>query len=174
MLGRRTRFTAVLAGVVLALTGFSGHGHGHKSGGDGGGGCSNSHKSNGGSSYRHTDDDDYGSTGGSGRTSTPTPTPTASGAPAGTVVTCVSPTSGSRAAVTSATVRVTADPQASDNRRYRLQVDFLGAADERVDSGSVFVTLDAGQSREVEVPMEVPTRVAEVRGCRLVQVMEWS
>ncbi|MEV6547526.1 hypothetical protein AB0M57_02310 [Streptomyces sp. NPDC051597] len=188
MLRRRMRFTAVLAGVVLALTGFSGHGHG-KSGG-GGGGCSNSHKSNGGSSsgsgsgYRHTDDDDYDSTGGSGSgsgsrytpspTPTPTPTPSPSASPAGSVVTCVAPAEGKRRAVTSATVRVTADPLASDNRRYRLEVDFLGPADKRIDTGSTFVTLDAGESRNVEVPMREPARVAEVQECRLTQVMEWS
>ncbi|MEU1076908.1 MULTISPECIES: hypothetical protein [unclassified Streptomyces] len=182
MLRRRMRFTAVLAGVVLALTGFSGHGHGKSSGG--GGGCSNSHKSNGssssGSGYRHTDDDDYDSTGGSGSGSrytpspTPTPTPSPSASPAGSVVTCVAPAEGKRRAVTSATVRVTADPLASDNRRYRLEVDFLGPADKRVDTGSTFVTLDAGESRTVEVPMREPARVAEVQECRLTQVMQWS
>ncbi|MGW0081124.1 hypothetical protein [Streptomyces sp. NPDC003393] len=71
--GRRLRFTAVLAIVVLALTGFSrGHGHSHHSGG-GGGGCSSSHQdhdssssttSGGGSSYDDSYDDPYGDSSG--------------------------------------------------------------------------------------------------------------
>ncbi|MFK8912144.1 hypothetical protein [Streptomyces sp. YS-3] len=172
------RFTAVLAGVVLALTGFSGHGHGHgKSSGDGGG-CSNSHKSNGGSGYRRTDD--YNSTTGSGSGSgsrsgsTAGPTPSPSATPAATVVSCAAPAQGKRAAVTSATVRVTADPSAGGSHRYRVEVDFLGAAGATVDSGSAFVTLDAGRSRSVEVPMAAPSRVAQVKECRLTRVMEWS
>ncbi|MFF1480208.1 hypothetical protein ACFVYD_22080 [Streptomyces sp. NPDC058301] len=176
------RFTAVLAGVVLALTGFSGHGHGHGKS-SGGGGCSNSHKSNGssssgGSGYRH--DDDYDSTGGSGSGSssgssyTPSPTPSPSATATGTVVTCVSPAKGKRPAVTSATVRVTGDPLASGSHRYRLEVDFLGAADETVDTGSTFVTLDAGATQSVQVPMALPSRVGKVRECRVARVMEWT
>ncbi|MEU6006234.1 hypothetical protein [Streptomyces sp. NPDC047453] len=83
--GRRIRFTAVSAVVVLALTGFSqGHGHGrsrHGSGG-GGGGCSNSHQNHdsstssgsyGGSSSgsyggSYGDSDDDGGTSGTGGT----------------------------------------------------------------------------------------------------------
>ncbi|MFI1100934.1 hypothetical protein [Streptomyces melanogenes] len=170
------RFTAVLAGVVLALTGFSGHGHGKSSSG-GGGGCSNSHKSNGGSGYRH-DNDNYGSSGsGSGSrsgSSTPSPTPSPSATATGTVVTCVSPAKGKRPAVTSATVRVTGDPLASGSHRYRLEVAFLGAADETVDTGSAFVTLDTGAARSVEVPMALTSRLDRVRECRVVRVMEWS
>ncbi|MFI1175334.1 hypothetical protein [Streptomyces melanogenes] len=168
------RFTAVLAGVVLALTGFSGHGHG-KSGG-GGGGCSNSHKSNGSSGYHH-DDDNYGSSGGSGSNSgsyTPSPTPSPSATATGTVVTCVSPAKGKRPAVTAATVRVTGDPLATGSHRYRLEVAFLGAADETVDTGSAFVTLDAGAAQSVQVPMALTSRLDKVKECRVVKVMEWS
>lgn len=179
MFRRRMRFTAVLAGVVLALTGFSGHGHGHGKSSGGGGGCSNSHKSNGGSGYRH--DDDYGSssgsTGGSGSNSgsyTPSPTPSPSATATGTVVTCVSPAKGKRPAVTAATVRVTGDPLASGSHRYRLEVAFLGAADETVDTGSAFVTLDAGAAQSVKVPMALTSRVGKVKECRVVRVMEWS
>ncbi|MFD9489248.1 hypothetical protein ACFWBX_35815 [Streptomyces sp. NPDC059991] len=171
------RFTAVLAGVVLALTGFSGQGHGHGKSSGGGGGCSNSHKSNGGSGYRH--DDDYDSTGGSGSSSgsgsyTPSPTPSPSATATGTVVTCVSPAKGKRPEVTSATVRVTGDPLASGSHRYRLEVAFLGAADETVDTGSAFVTLGAGAAESVKVPMALPSRIAKVKDCRVVRVMEWS
>ncbi|MFF4828007.1 hypothetical protein ACFY20_34480 [Streptomyces sp. NPDC001312] len=92
--GRRIRFTAVSAVVVLALTGFSqGHEHGRsRHGGGGGGGCSNSHQdhdsstssgSYGGSSSgsyggSYGDSDDDGGTSGTynrrrpGHRSTPT------------------------------------------------------------------------------------------------------
>ncbi|MGW5093338.1 hypothetical protein ACWEQ1_01770 [Streptomyces nodosus] len=80
--GRRIRFTAVLAVMVLALTGFSqsrSHGHSRHSS-SGGGGCSNSHQdqdsSSSGGSY---DGSGYGS-GSSGTGGTyhhrPTSTPT--------------------------------------------------------------------------------------------------
>lgn len=83
---RALKFTAVLAFVVLSLTGFSrgghsGHGHsyGHSHGG-GGGGCSSSHQdhdtsssssssTSGGGSYDDTGDDSYVS-GGTASTST--------------------------------------------------------------------------------------------------------
>ncbi|MGW3512375.1 hypothetical protein [Streptomyces sp. NPDC000994] len=78
--GRRIRFTAVSAVVVLALTGFSqGHGHGRsRHGGGGGGGCSNSHQDHdsstssgpygGSSSGSYGDSDDDGGTSGTGGT----------------------------------------------------------------------------------------------------------
>ncbi|MGW4818363.1 hypothetical protein ACWEP4_05120 [Streptomyces sp. NPDC004227] len=79
--GRRIRFTAVSAVVVLALTGFSqGHGHGRSrhggGGGGGGGGCSNSNQDHdsstssgsygGSSSGSYGDSDDDGGTSGTG------------------------------------------------------------------------------------------------------------
>ncbi|WP_030673261.1 hypothetical protein [Streptomyces cellulosae] len=104
---RTLKFTAVLAMVVLALTGFSTGRHGHRgSSGSGGGGCSsssqdhdsssssNSSSSSGGGSYGSgSDDDSYGgstadsygsssgSSGGSSYRRRPTyrSTPTASG-----------------------------------------------------------------------------------------------
>ncbi|MCE3031780.1 hypothetical protein [Streptomyces sp. CMSTAAHL-2] len=84
---RALKFTAVLAFVVLSLTGFSrgghsshGHSYGHSHGG-GGGGCSSSHQdhdtssssssssASGGGSYDDTGDDSYVS-GGTASTST--------------------------------------------------------------------------------------------------------
>ncbi|MGW1007175.1 hypothetical protein [Streptomyces sp. NPDC002520] len=72
--GRGIRFTAVLALVVLALTGFSRHGHSSRHGsGSGGGGCSSSHSdhdtssssssssSSGGGSYDTSGGSSYGS-----------------------------------------------------------------------------------------------------------------
>ncbi|GHE75296.1 hypothetical protein GCM10014715_32760 [Streptomyces spiralis] len=106
--GRRLRFTAVLAIVVLALTGFSrghGHGHSHHSSGGGGGGCSSSHQdhdsssssTSGGGSYDDSsgdsDDDSYGSStsggtsGGSYNRPTHRPTSTPSGGSSGTTLT---------------------------------------------------------------------------------------
>ncbi|MBC2907212.1 hypothetical protein [Streptomyces cupreus] len=63
--GRKLKFTAVTALVVLALTGFSsGRGHGGGSGdGDSGGGCSSSSQNHDSSTSRHDDDDDSGSSG---------------------------------------------------------------------------------------------------------------
>ncbi|MFE9443124.1 hypothetical protein ACFYO2_29995 [Streptomyces sp. NPDC006602] len=70
--GRRLKFTAVAALVVLSLTGFSsGRGHGHKSDSSGGGGCSSSSQNHdssssttsGGSTYHDYDDDDYDTNG---------------------------------------------------------------------------------------------------------------
>ncbi|MFE7212400.1 hypothetical protein ACFU93_20890 [Streptomyces sp. NPDC057611] len=77
--GRRIRFTAVSAVVVLALTGFSqGHGHGRSRHGGGGGGCSNSHQDHdsstssgsygGSSSGSYGDSDDDGGTSDTGGT----------------------------------------------------------------------------------------------------------
>ena len=69
--GRTLKFTAVLAMVVLALTGFSTGRHGRSSGGSGdGGGCSSSSQNHGSSSTTSgggssdsydSDDDDYDS-----------------------------------------------------------------------------------------------------------------
>ncbi|MFF9124454.1 hypothetical protein ACF09J_14305 [Streptomyces sp. NPDC014889] len=53
--GRGIRLTAVLAAVLLALTGFSrghGHGRGHSRHSGGGGGCSSSHQNHDSSSSR--------------------------------------------------------------------------------------------------------------------------
>jgi hypothetical protein len=81
---RTLRFTAVLAFVVLSLTGFSTGRHGGHHG-SGGGGCGSSHQdhdtsssssgstsgsTSGGGSYDDPDDDYYGSTGTTGGTGT--------------------------------------------------------------------------------------------------------
>jgi hypothetical protein len=59
--GRRIRFTAVLALVVLALTGFSRHGHSSRHGS--GGGCSSSHSDHDTSSSSSTSGGSYSSGG---------------------------------------------------------------------------------------------------------------
>nr|WP_285515928.1 hypothetical protein [Streptomyces sp. NBRC 14336]WBO78651.1 hypothetical protein SBE_002273 [Streptomyces sp. SBE_14.2] len=61
--GRKLKFTAVTALVVLSLTGFS-SGRGHGGGdGDSGGGCSSSSQNHDSSSSRHDDDDDNDTSG---------------------------------------------------------------------------------------------------------------
>ncbi|MGW5196599.1 hypothetical protein [Streptomyces spiralis] len=161
--GRRLRFTAVLAIVVLALTGFSrghghSHGHSHHSGG-GGGGCSSSHQdhdssssTSGGGSYDDSsgdsDDDSYGSSstsGGSYNRRTRHPTPTPSGASSGTTLTAgtaklISCATGKRPY---ATVEIT-NP---NNRKATFQawVTFY-------DADGAFLVSDT--SPEVSVPAE--------------------
>jgi hypothetical protein len=166
--GRRLRFTAVLAVVVLALTGFSrGHGHGHGSHGShgSGGGCSSSQQdhdssssatSGGGSSSSYDDsyddssddsyDDLYG-TGGGYTTRRPThrPTATPSGGSNGTAlddgtVRLISCATGTRPY---ATVEITnPNSRAAD---FQARVTFYDA------EGTVLVT---NHSAEVFVPAE--------------------
>ncbi|MFI5766160.1 hypothetical protein ACIA8F_35155 [Streptomyces sp. NPDC051563] len=162
--GRRVRLTAVLVGVVLALTGFSstgGSGKGKSK--SGGGGCS--------SSKSKTKKKSYGGSGGSGG-STATPTATATATPTGTrplahaeVVTCAGP------AAAKATVKVTSD--ASAGHTFRVPLVFEGASG-RVDSGSVDLVLKAGESRTVDLPMTNAAKAAEVQRCTVGPVQTLS
>ncbi|MFI5865282.1 hypothetical protein [Streptomyces sp. NPDC051546] len=163
--GRRVRLTAVLVGVVLALTGFSSTGGSGKSKSkskSGGGGCS--------SSKSKTKKKSYGGSGGSGGGSTATPTATAT--PTGTrplahaeVVTCAGP------AAAKATVKVTSD--ASAGHTFRVPLVFEGASG-RVDSGSVDLVLKAGESRTVDLPMTNAAKAAEVQRCTVGPVQTLS
>lgn len=153
--GRRIRLTAVLLGVVLALTGFSSTGGSSgKSKSSGGGGCSSSKSKSKKKSYS------YGSsTGGSGGGSaaSATPTPTATRPPAhAEVLTCAGP------GVAKATVKVTSDSAAAYT--FRVPLVFEGAAG-RVDSGSVDLALKAGESRTVDLPMTSADKSAQVQRC---------
>ncbi|MCY0931757.1 hypothetical protein OTB20_37370 [Streptomyces sp. H27-H1] len=152
--GRRIRLTAVLLGVVLALTGFSSTGGSSgKSKSSGGGGCSSSKSKSKKKSYS------YGSsTGGSGGSAaSATPTPTATRPPAhAEVVTCAGP------GVAKATVKVTSDSAAAYT--FRVPLVFEGAAG-RVDSGSVDLALKAGESRTVDLPMTSADKAAQVQRC---------
>ncbi|MGW6708044.1 hypothetical protein ACWGDE_24570 [Streptomyces sp. NPDC054956] len=152
--GRRVRFTAVLVGVVLALTGFSSTG-GSGSGGSGksksgGGGCSSSKskpkKKSGGS----------GGNGGSTATASPTPSPTAPPAHA-ELVTCAGP---GRPA---ATLRITSD--SAVERTVRTSLTFVW--DTGSEPHTVEVTLKAGESRNVDVALTQTGKVGEVRRCDL-------
>ncbi|GAA2969708.1 MULTISPECIES: hypothetical protein [Streptomyces] len=172
MMRRRIRLAAVLAVVVLALTGFQTSGHGGKSGGKSrggkssgsGGGCSNSKKSNGG--YRDYSDDDYDDTSSSSGGSTytaPTPTATATEAPEVRVVRCVRPKKGKRKAVTSSTVEIRS--ASSTSHTYEVDVTFVDADGTAVDTGEATVDLAATEAKTVTVRMDSPRAVSRVKRC---------
>ncbi|MCJ1679168.1 hypothetical protein MTF65_17840 [Streptomyces sp. APSN-46.1] len=163
--GRRIRFAAVLAVVVLALTGFSssgghgsngsgsGSGKSGKSKSSGGGGCSSSKSKSSKSSKKKSSN----SHSGGNATASPTSTPTETTPPAhAEVVTCAGP---GRA---KATLKVTSD--VAGDRTFRVPLVFEGATG-RVDSTSVEVVLKARESRTVEVPMLLADQAGDVRSC---------
>lgn len=166
--GRRVRFAAVLAGVVLALTGFSSSGgHGSsgsgsgKSKGSGGGGCSSSKSKpkkkslgNGGNGS---------SSNGSGSTATAAPTATAQPAHA-EVVTCAGPGS------PKATVKVTSDSSAE--RTVRTSLTFVWATGS--EPHTVELKLKAGESRSVDVELAQADKAGEVQRCTLGPVVTVS
>lgn len=178
MMRRHIRLSAVLLVVVLALTGFStGRGHSGKSksrsGGSSssGGGCSSSKKSN--DDYRHSDYDydssgnnddyDYGSS--SGSSGGTAPSPSASEAADAYVFRCARPRKGKRKAVTTATVRLTAN--AAGPHTYEVDVTFLDAMGNTVDTGEARVEAEGGDARTVSVRMDNPRKVSRVKKCRV-------
>ncbi|MCX4447547.1 hypothetical protein ACIOEZ_01570 [Streptomyces sp. NPDC087866] len=176
------KLTVVLVAVVLALTGFSSSSHGGKSKSgksrssshSSGGGCSNSKKSNG--TYHDTDsdyDDDYSSSSGSsGSTYTdPTPTATASDAPQVYVFRCAQPAKGKRKAVTASTVRLT--PVASGTHTYEVDVSFLDAVGNVVDTGEATVEADYGSTKTVNVRMDSPRKVSRVKKCTVTAELSY-
>ncbi|MCJ0873484.1 hypothetical protein [Streptomyces sp. AP-93] len=159
--GRRVRLTAVLVGVVLALTGFSSTGGSGKSKGkSSGGGCSSSKSKSKTKSYGSTG----GSGSGSGSTTTATATPSRPLAHA-VVISCVGPSG------VKATVEVTSHSAAGHT--FRVPLAFEGASG-RVDSGSVDLALKAGESRRVDVPMTSPAKAGEVQRCTVGTVQTLS
>lgn len=169
MMRRQIKLAAVLVVVVLALTGFStsssgGKGSKSKGSSSSGGGCSNSKKSNSG--YRHNDysDDDNSSSGSSGSTYG-TPTPTASGDPVVRVIRCARPGKGKRKAVTASVVEL----RSNDTRSHRYEVDvtFLDARGNTVDTAETTTTLDAGDVRSLTVRMDSPRKVSQVSRCEV-------
>ncbi|MFE4332197.1 hypothetical protein ACFRQM_23080 [Streptomyces sp. NPDC056831] len=172
MMRQHIKLSAVLVVVVLALTGFSTSSHGGRSGkskgssSSGGGGCSNSEKSNG--SYRHNDyDDNDSSSSSSGNTGyeTPTPSATASDAPQAYVFRCAQPRKGKRKAVTTSTVRLTAN--AVGSHTYEVDVTFLDARGNTVDTGEANVDVEGGETKTVSVRMDSPRTVSRVKKCRV-------
>ncbi|MFI5630715.1 hypothetical protein ACIA8E_15350 [Streptomyces sp. NPDC051664] len=176
MMRQHLKLSAVLVVVVLALTGFSTSSHGGKSrgsrshgSGSSGGGCSNSKKSNG--SYHHNDyddddiyDDSSSSSSGSSSYETETPGATATDAPTTTVVRCAQPRRGKRRAVTSSTVRVSSSELGTHT--YKVDVAFLDARGNTVDTGEANVELTGADSATVSVRMDSPGKVSRVKKCR--------
>ncbi|WP_097884567.1 hypothetical protein [Streptomyces sp. st140] len=163
MMRRQMKLAAVLVVVVLALTGFSaassgGKGKSGKSSSSGGGGCSSSKKSNNG--YRDTDHDDSSSSG-----SYSTPTPTASDAPAVRVIRCATPRKGKRKAVTSSLVELRANEPGS--QAYEIDVRFVDALGNTVDTAETTANLDGGEVRTLTVRMESPGKVSKVKRCEV-------
>ncbi|MFF2957667.1 hypothetical protein ACFVT1_01835 [Streptomyces sp. NPDC057963] len=175
MMRQHIKLSAVLVVVVLALTGFSTSSHGGRSGksksrgssSSSGGGCSNSKKSNG--SYHHNDNDnDYDSSSGSSGSAgyeTPAPSADASNAPQAYVFRCAQPRKGKRKAVTTSTVRLTAN--AAGSHTYEVDVTFLDARGNAVDTGEANVDASGGETRTVSVRMGSPRKVSRVKKCRV-------
>ncbi|NEE33640.1 hypothetical protein G3M53_50380 [Streptomyces sp. SID7982] len=170
MMRRQMKLAAVLVVVVLALTGFStassgGKGKSGKSSSSGGGGCSSSKKSNNG--YRDTDyDDDYddsSSAGSSGSSSTPTPT--ASDALDVRVIRCAAPRKGKRKAVTSSLIEVRSNDRYS--QAYEIDVRFVDARGNTVDTAEATTTLDSGEEDTLTVRMDSPGKVSKVKRCEV-------
>ncbi|MFJ2851909.1 hypothetical protein [Streptomyces rubiginosohelvolus] len=170
MMRRQMKLAAVLVVVVLALTGFStsssgGKSRSGKSSSSGGGGCSSSKKSNNG--YRDTDyDDDYDDSSSSGSYSTPTPT--ASDAPAVRVIRCAAPRKGKRKAVTASLVELRANEPGS--QAYEIDVRFVDALGQTVDTAETTTNLDGGEVRTLTVRMESPGKVSRVKRCEVTAV----
>ncbi|MEV8003295.1 hypothetical protein AB0P10_11550 [Streptomyces parvus] len=173
MMRQQMKLAAVLVVVVLALTGFSTSSSGgksgkSKSGSSSGGGCSSSKKSNNG--YRDTDynDDDYdygdssSSSGSSDSYSTPTPT-ASDGAPAVRVIRCATPRKGKRKAVTSSLIEVQSNDRYAQD--YEIDVRFVDARGNTVDTAEASTTLDSGDSSTLTVRMESPSKVSRVKRC---------
>ncbi|MEV5582411.1 hypothetical protein [Streptomyces parvus] len=174
MMRRQMKLAAVLVVVVLALTGFSTSSSGgksgkSKSGSSSGGGCSSSKKSNNG--YRDTDynDDDYDDSSSSGSSgSYATPTPTASDAPAVRVIRCAAPRKGKRKAVTASLVELRANEPGS--QAYEIDVRFVDALGQTVDTAETTTNLDGGEVRTLTVRMESPGKVSRVKRCEVTAV----
>ncbi|MDK0521387.1 hypothetical protein [Streptomyces sp. ML-6] len=174
MMRQHIKLSAVLVVVVLALTGFSTSSSGGRSGkskgsSSSGGGCSNSKKSNGSSSDYDNDDyvydDSSSSSSSSGGTDYVTPTPTASDEPQAYVLRCAQPRKGKRKAVTTSTVRLTAN--ATGSHTYEVDVTFLDARGDTVDTGEASVTAEGGETETVSVRMDNPRKVSRVKKCRV-------
>ncbi|WP_299535194.1 hypothetical protein [uncultured Streptomyces sp.] len=179
MMRQHMKMAALLAVVVLALTGFSTSSHGGKSkssgksssssgsksksksgGSSGGGGCSSSKKSN----HDYDDDDDYTDTT-TDTYATATPSATASDAPVVRVISCAQPRKGKRKAVTSSVVEITSTELGTQT--YEIEVTFVDARGTTVDTAEVTTELDYDETDRVTVRMDSPGKVARVKRCRV-------
>ncbi|MFE7119589.1 hypothetical protein ACFU99_29645 [Streptomyces sp. NPDC057654] len=196
MAGRHLRLTAVVALVLVSLTGFSrgghgshgGHGsrgyHGSSSRHGGGGGCSSSHSrhssgsdsgtgsgsgSNSGSGSSYGSSGSYGSSAGSrGSThgSTHSASPDRAARPEAQIVQCVAEDVKHEAA----TVRVT--NRGSARASYGVTVDFLDAQYHSVSVGTARITLAGGAPGTVRVYPAASMKKAagDLVSCRLRSV----
>ncbi|MFH7595806.1 hypothetical protein WDV06_11980 [Streptomyces racemochromogenes] len=146
------KFTAVIVGVVLSLTGFSAHGrHGGSSGGHG---CSS------GKSSHSSSNDNTGTS--SGTSGTGSAKGKKSDAPAhATVVSCAAP--GRPKAV----LQVTSD--LDTQRTVDVPLTFEGNAG-TVDRVSVRLTLKPRESQTVTVAMSNAGKVNEVQRCQVGRI----
>ncbi|MGX9872545.1 hypothetical protein ACWIG2_04040 [Streptomyces cellulosae] len=163
--GKTLKLTAVSALVVLTLTGFStGRGHGgssgHHDGDSGGGGCSSSsqnHDSSSGSHRDYDDDDDYDDEYGSGSGgSEASPSPDATTV---TLVDCASEQT------PYATVEVTNDDTVDGT--FSVTVVFKDAAGEELTRGTEEVSVTAGETGAVRVPVDDEASVPQIDECEL-------
>ncbi|MFE6223524.1 hypothetical protein [Streptomyces sp. NPDC057854] len=182
MVRTRWKLAAALTVVVLALTGFE-TGSGGKGGGSGksksrssdGGGCSSDKK----------DNDDYQGSGwsgdggsGSGSEYTAEPAPSASGTagPDVTVVDCVEPArkkrkgKPARKADTTATLRFS-NPEYTP-LSYRVVLEFRSDKGSVISTAETTVALQAGERKDVEVPMGSPGLVDRVASCTVGTVQQ--
>ncbi|MGW0365329.1 hypothetical protein [Streptomyces sp. NPDC002990] len=155
--GRRIRLTAVLVTVVFALTGFSSTG-----GGSGGSGGKSKSKSSGGgggcSSSKSSKKKTHAGSGGSTASASPSASP--SGDPAtAVVVSCV----GAGGPVT--TLKVTS--RLGRKAAFEVGLHRQTASGAEAEATVVKVTLDARETRTVDVALENPARATEVKTCRI-------
>ncbi|AJE84704.1 hypothetical protein SLNWT_4328 [Streptomyces albus] len=166
------RLTAVLAVVVLSLTGFSargGHG-GHGGHGSGGGGCSSSHQNHGGgSSYRDHDDDDDDYGGGSGGYEDPYPRE--SGSPSGTAVATVVRCAGDKGAPGgNGRAEVVVRHTRGFAVTYRVRLTFRDASGAVLTRGEGSVHVPAGGEQSVEIAPEDGGELTRIRSCQVAYV----
>ncbi|MFI8291917.1 hypothetical protein ACIGBL_22535 [Streptomyces sp. NPDC085614] len=194
---RGLRLAATLTMVMLALTGFQTGSHGGGSGksksssssggksgksrsgksdsGSGsGGGCSSSKKNN--DDYSHDDEETYDGAGSGGTTATPGVTTSPTSLVDVVVVDCVDPArkkrkgKPARKADTTATLRITS--RATLTETFQVTLEFKDAGGSRVDSAVQRITVEAGETRNVEVAMKNPRTVDRVRACWVYDVRE--
>ncbi|MEV0278454.1 hypothetical protein AB0I22_19010 [Streptomyces sp. NPDC050610] len=196
MARRHLRLTAVVALVLVSLTGFSrGHGHGHGSHGsygsssrhrDGGGGCSSSHSNHSSGSGSGSGSDsgsssgsgyDYGSSGSSGSSGSYGSAAGSRGVGGGSTHSA-SPDRAARpeakivqcisddARHEAATIRVT--NRGSARATYTVTVDFRDRQGASASLGSARLTLGGGASGTVRVSPTTPS--SDLASCRVRSV----
>jgi hypothetical protein len=83
----------------------------------------------------------------------------------------VTPRKGKRKAVTSSTVRLTAN--ALGSHTYEVDVTFLDAVGNTVDTGEATVDADSGETKTVSVRMDSPSKVSRVKKCTVTAELSY-